>query len=616
MNNNLDMIKETSKYYKVLLKIFSTNASENYNLTEEEMDLFRDDELFNRFTADLAGTIILTQIEYKSDQEPNEHAFNKLFKIESTTVDSLKEKMKQIRNCFAHSNTKNSEGNIEFDNGKIKGEISIDQLIFLPAIYGLNDIQEIISGINEINVHQIDQKSLINNLELYMNMLLLGKTRILAGGIINEQISNKDDLEKLFKMGKVVRFLDKKMKNNEKNYMYSDAILKLIDWKNMSSTQLTKLLNSKIPGNANFQIKSLREYSELIKSYIDYIGEDSFYKLNFLLQRDLITRVVNIKENEERNKISELTSLALPILEIKKLAEKGISEVNINPKDPKHISDLIINSYSIPFMYENVMHAYIYNRLIYLKEMLNTNQINESILNYSNIDISSISYQYTFTKNDIKERIAEINRSLLNINNSIEKLQFKKAGFENKLYKNNNPQNPKRDKIVSEYTNKINNVETLIIQEQNQKKKLEEEKKYIVSTKNIPLTPNMIFRTLRNSAAHSYRISLYSRIKSLKNHNLEDLMFEFEDKRNKGSKAQINMTAARLIKLITDIENSIIKNINKINAIYNPLEDAIDETQKNTRIGEITRITNKIASGKKDKISQHKEDNLETPKSL
>ena len=179
--DKLNTIKETAEYYKLILRILKTNPSEKCNLTDKDKKLLLDDKMYNQFQTDSIAMLVLIATQNKLNQKPDKKAFEKIFALEYTESNDTGEQLKQIRNCFAHALTNMSEDTIYFDNGKIKGSIRLDQLIFLPVLYHTNVTQ---------------------------------KVAILAGEIVQDKIKNDDDLQSIIKKGKYTKFGTKSKDEN------------------------------------------------------------------------------------------------------------------------------------------------------------------------------------------------------------------------------------------------------------------------------------------------------------------------------------------------------------------------------------------------------------------
>lgn len=552
--DKLNTMKETAGYYKLLLRILKTNPSEEYILTDEDKRLLLDDKLYDQFQVDSIGMLVLIATQNELNKKPDEQRFEKLFTLEYSQSDDINEKIKQIRNCFGHALTNISGENICFDNGKIKGSIRLDQLIFLPILYN-TDYFEVGTKIN-----------------------------ILAGGIVQDKIKDDNDLKLIITKGKYTKF---GTKGKEENFNETKAIfqeiMKMIDYENMSPSQITNVVKKVLPNYDNYRIKSLSEHSELIQSYIDYIGRENFYQSELRLQQDIITEIIYDKEDNKKNHVDRLHVISnfLPHL-LREAAKNNQTQLNLDTLSKKDsIVQLVINQYKFPFLYEDTMYAYIYNRLVYLKELLNTNQIDESILNYEDVDISDIQPQYFYSKKEIQQRKSEICSKIENLDKAIKELERQKSNLEVKLAKSNNPKNPNREQDEKNYNEKINKKQKIIDEYTKNMEKLCEELEYIKKNNKIPSTPSMLFRLLRNSSAHSFSIKEFSKIRAYKAHDLGQLIFEFTDIENGKKKSSLNITATRLEKLIDDIEQATMKNIELVCEGSDVLESAVEATKEN-----------------------------------
>ena len=562
--DKLNTIKETAEYYKLILRILKTNPSEKCSLTDKDKKLLLDDKLYNQFQTDSIAILVLIATQNKLNQKPNKKDFEKIFALEYTESNDTGEQLKQIRNCFAHALTNMSEDTIYFDNGKIKGSIRLDQLIFLPVLYHTNVTQ---------------------------------KVAILAGGIVQDKIKNDDDLQAIIKKGKYTKFGTKsKDENFNEIKRIFGASMRMVDYKNMSPSQLTKYLNKILPNYNNFSIKSLSEYGELVQSYVDYIGKENFYESEFRLQQEIISTIVNSEENNRESHVEKLQSISnfLPYL-LREAAEKDQKELNFsNLRSNGTILSLLVNQYKFPFLYEDTMYAYIYNRLIYLKELLNTNQIDESVLDYEEVDISDLQPQYFYSKKEISQRKSEICSKIDNLEKSIEGLEKQKDNLEMKLEKSKNPKNPNKDRDEKVYKEKIENKQRTIQENRKNAENLHEEFEYIKTNNKIPVTSSMVFRLLRNSSAHSFDINMFSKIKAYKAHDLGQLIFEFTDIENGKKKSSLRITATRLEELFNDLEQCIMRNMGLVYEENNVLESAIEATEENVTNTQIYESGRKV----------------------
>lgn len=562
--DKLNTIKETAEYYKLILRILKTNPSEKCSLTDKDKKLLLDDKLYNQFQTDSIAISVLIATQNKLNQKPNKKAFEKIFALEYTESNDIGEQLKQIRNCFAHALTNMSEDTIYFDNGKIKGSIRLDQLIFLPVLYHTNVTQ---------------------------------KVAILAGGIVQDKIKNDDDLQAIIKKGKYTKFGTKsKDENFNEIKRIFGASMRMVDYKNMSPSQLTKYLNKILPNYNNFSIKSLSEYGELVQSYVDYIGKENFYESEFRLQQEIISDIVNSEENNRESHVEKLQSISnfLPYL-LREAAEKDQKELDFSDlRSNGNILSLLVNQYKFPFLYEDTMYAYIYNRLIYLKELLNTNQIDESVLDYEEVDISDLQPQYFYSKKEISQRKSEICSKIDNLEKSIEGLEKQKDNLEMKLEKSKNPKNPNKDRDEKVYKEKIENKQRTIQEYRKNEEDLREEFEYIKTNNKIPVTSSMVFRLLRNSSAHSFDINMFSKIKAYKAHDLGQLIFEFNDIENGKKKSSLRITATRLEELFNDLEQCIMRNMGLVYEENNVLESAIEATEENVTNTQIYESGRKV----------------------
>lgn len=552
--SKLNTMKETVGYYRLILRILKTNPSEKYSLTDEDKKLLVDDRMYNQFQVDSIAMSVLIATQNKLNKKPNEKNFEKLFSLEYSASNDINDKIKQVRNCFAHAKINISENVIYFDNGKIKGSIRLDQLIFLPLLYNVDCF--------EVGTQKIG---------------------ILAGGIVKDKIKDDNDLQSIIAKGKYTKF---GIKSKEENFNKTMDIFKMImskvDYENMSPSQITKVLKNVLPNYNNYRIKSLSEYSELIQSYVDYIGRENFYKSQFMLQQDIISDVINNEENSIESHVERLHVISnlLPHF-LKKVAENNQTELDFDAlSQEKNILNLIITPYKFPLLYEDTMYSYIYSRFVYLRELINTNQIDESMLNYEDIDISDLQPQYFYSKKEVLKRKSEIASKMDNINKSIEELERQKNKLEVKLAKSNNPKNPNKDRDEKNYKEKIKNKQKLIDDYMKNIERLREELEYIKKNNKIPPTSSMLFRMMRNSSAHSFNIISYSKIKAYKEHDLGQLIFEFKDYENGKKKSSLLISATGLEKLIDNIEQSIMKNIGLIHAGSDVLESAVEATEE------------------------------------
>lgn len=562
--DKLNTIKETAEYYKLILRILKTNPSEKCSLTDKDKKLLLDDKMYNQFQTDSIAMLVLIATQNKLNQKPDKEAFEKIFALEYAESNDTGEQLKQIRNCFAHALTNMSEDTIYFDNGKIKGSIRLDQLIFLPILYHTNITQ---------------------------------KVAILAGGIVQDKIKNDDDLQSIIKKGKYTKFGTKsKDENFNEIKRIFEASMRMVDYKNMSPSQLTKYLNKILQNYNNYSIKSLSEYGELIQTYVDYIGKENFYESEFRLQQEIISTIVNNEENNRESHVENLHSISnfLPYL-LREAAEKDQKELDFSDLRPNgNIFSLLVNQYKFPFLYEDTMYAYIYNRLIYLKELLNTNQIDESVLDYEEIGISDLQPQYFYSKKEISKRKSEICSKIDNLEKSIEGLEKQKDNLEMKLEKSKNPKNPNKDRDEKLYKEKIENKQRTIQEYRKNAENLREEFEYIKTNNKIPFTPSIVFRTLRNSSAHSFDINMFSKIKAYKAHDLGQLTFEFTDIENGKKKSSLRITATRLEKLFSDLEQCIMRNMGLIYEGNDVLESAIEATEENVTNTQICESGRKV----------------------
>ncbi len=562
--DKLNTIKETAEYYKLILRILKTNPSERCSLSDKDKKLLLDDKMYNQFQTDAIAMLVLISTQNKLNQKPDEKAFKKIFALEYTETDDIGEQLKQIRNCFAHALTDMSQEKIYFDNGKIKGSIRLDQLIFLPVLYHTN---------------------------------ITPKVAILAGGIIQDKIKNDDDLQAIIKKGKYTKFGTKsKDENFNEIKRIFEASMRMVDYKNMSPSQLTKYLNKILPNYNNCTIKSISEYGELVQSYVNYIGKKNFYESEFHLQQEIISGIVNNEENNRESHVENLLSISnfLPYL-LREAAEKDQNELDFSDlRSNGSILSLIVNQYKFPFLYEDTMYAYIYNRLIYLKELLNTNQIDETVLDYEEIGISDLQPQYFYSKKEISKRKLEICSKIDNLEKSIEGLEKQKDNLEMKLEKSKNPKNPNKDRDEKLYKEKIENKQRTIQEYRKNAENLREEFEYIKTNNKIPFTPSMVFRLLRNSSAHSFDINTFSKIKAYKTHDLGQLTFEFTDIENAKKKSSLRITATRLEELFNDLEQCIMRNMGLVYEENDVLESAIEATEENVTNTQICESGRKV----------------------
>ncbi len=557
----LNRIKDTSKYYKLLLDYFSTPIDQEYNLTDEQIALFQDKELYDQFVVDLAGRIILDGEEDNKDRYPEKFVFDRIFRIESSNSTDRKEQMKQIRNCFAHSLTEKKDDIIEFDNGKIKGTAGINQLGFSNMLYSyMESIYDVISDFNHDDTSFVEacyQNPRI--ITLYSQIAQYFTKRILAGAVRSESIKSDKDIEDLLNRGKSVWISGNDISKRAGIAIAFDKLIKQMPYQDMTPTAIKKVADEYIIDSRDIHIKSLYEHKIIMNSYLDYVGRDNFYGLNFQEQKMVIDTLFSIDGGDKAFRSTRLVSSLFKILNLKQSIDNGERKFEINGSD-KFQFLIGISKYTNAFDYEAVLNAYMYNRLVYLKELLNTNQIDETILDYSKIDISDIDADVKFTKKEINERRQELDRLIEVCKKRIVEQKQGKEKDEKSRDKYDNPKNPKRDEIVPKMNERINRMQAIIEQDEKLLEQYESERDYISRNKAIPLKPLTLFRVLRNSATHGFQI--YSRTNAYSRKNLQNLMVGFKDH---SPKTSINMSAERMLKLIEDIENVIIENVDRIN---------------------------------------------------
>lgn len=578
----LNKIKDTSKYYKLLLDFFSSPIDKEYELTDENISLFKDDELFNQFILDLAGRIILMGEEDFKNKTPEKYAFNMLFRIESSNSNDIKEQMKQIRNCFAHSLTElDKKGNITFDNGKIRGKTNVRKLYGVGMLY--SHIEEFYNIIKENQGLELDfeEAVLTNNtwLTKLIDIHLFLVTNILAGNVRSDSIKNRKDFEDLLNRGKAITVKGTNMRQSAGIAIDFDTMVRNCKYENMSASELSRKARREIKGGERIQIRPLSYYKELFYSYLNYVGEEDFFNTDFMTQKNAIETMIYLADNNKEGRALNVSSILISLEKLKYDIEKGKRKLFFS-NDSKTNLDWLSNRYLTPAKYEFVLQAYMYNRLVYLKELLTTNQIDESLLDYSKVGFSDIDVNVKYSKKEIEARKNELLDLIEACKKRIEEYTVAKQKEEQKKEKMDNPKNPKREELLAKSDEKIAKKTSLIQDEQRLLEQYEYEQSYINKNGTIPLKPITLFRVLRNSTTHGFEI--LGRKKAYENKNLQDLIIRFEDR---DPKTTITMSAGRLIKLIQDIEQVVIENVDRIHEEQGSiLEQAMEETERKVSV--------------------------------
>ena len=574
----LNRIKDTSKYYKLLLDFFSSPIDKEYELTDENIRLFKDDAIFNQFILDLAGRIILTGEEDFKDKYPEKFAFNMIFKIKSSNSNDMKEQMKQIRNCFAHSLTEmDKNGNIVFDNGKIKGTTNVRMLYAIGMLYA--HIEEFYNIIKDTQGLELDfEEAILSNPSWLTKLTDIHQflvTKVLAGNVRSTAIRNREDFDDLLKRGKTVTVKGTNMKQAAGIAVAFEMLVRNCKYESMSASALSKKARKEIVGGERVQIRSLDYYRDLFYSYLNYVGEEAFFNTDFMTQKNAIETMIYLADNNKESYAMNTSSILISIEKLREDIRKGKRKLSFS-NNSKTNFDWLSNRYVTPAKYEFVLQAYMYNRLVYLKELLTTNQIDESILDYSKVDVSDINVCVKYSKAQVEARKQELVELIESCKKRIEEQTTAKQKEEQKREKIDNPKNPKREELLEKADEKITRKAKIIQDEQILLKQYEEEQEYINQKGSIPLKAITLFRVLRNSTTHGFNIS--GRKRAYDNKNLQDLIISFEDR---DPKTTITMPAGRLIKLIQDIEQVVIENVDRIHEEQgDALEQAIEETEK------------------------------------
>ena len=567
----LNKIKELSKFYEILLKFLLRPVNENYKLNQEEIKIFRDEEIYSRFIEDIAGRIILFNEEEFSKKEPIEDIFNRLFQIETSSVTDLKEKMYQIRNCFAHSLTKRVGDKIEFDNGKIKGTIAIKKLPFVNVLYSsIKEGYEAIANEVDIGISFNDVMKNFNVIQRLTELSYFNQKNLLLDRRRKDAIKNPKELDEFLRRTKSRKITTQDVSMQVKLYEWTKPLLSFLPYEEMSQTAINKTIKEMIPQGEDFRVESLERNKDLIKSYIQYIGEDVFYNLDYETQTDIILELIRLTDRETTSYRDNISNFVIPFEKLSRDILDGADTLSFTDYINSSV-DMFANNYSKPFMFEAVLNAYMYNRLVYLKELLNTEQIDESILDYSSVDISGIDAKAQYTKKDVKKRKTEI-RELIDICKArIESMQNNLEKDKATRAKADNPRNPKREITLSNLDLKIAQRQKTIEEEKELLKSYQEELEYINTKGTIPVKPNGIFRVLRNSTTHGFKI--LGRENAYRKKDLNELVVFFEDT---SPKINVSIKAGRLIKLIQDIERVTIENVERINSSAEPLAEVVD----------------------------------------
>ncbi len=587
----LNRMRDTSKFYKLLLDYFSSPLDKDYELTDEQVAIFQDEELYNQFSLDLVGRIILLGEEENSGRAPDKFAFEKVFNVESSIFSDRKEQMKQIRNCFAHSLTqRESEDAIRYDNGKISGTASIESLRFVSALY--SDFEEIKTAIIEKNreTHAFDEEQLKKLNPFYLSHIseLLSK-RVLAGSLVTQPMKTEKELDGLLEKAKTVWVKGKDIKETLPIALgiYNLSIGRGAE--HMTPSALKKLFAQNIPGGDKVEVKSLYDMKASIKAFIDYLGVNNFYGTDLKTQQDIITTAIALEDRGGHNRAVSLTSTLLALEKLKQDISKGERSFDLSKGSNSEL-DYLSHRYNNPAKYEYVLQAYMYNRLVYLKELLNTNQIDESVLDYSKVDISDIDVNIRYSKKDVAKRKAEIGQLIESCKKRIEEQKNAREKEAVKRPKMDNPKNPKREEQLATLDAKLAQKDQSIAEEQRLLRQYEEEREYIASHNKLPVKQNALFRILRNSTTHGFSIG--GRQSAYKAGNLERLMVYFEDN---DPKATVNMTVERMLKLIQDIESVVIENVEQISKTATPLSDAIEHTESTVSETSLTNTASNVA---------------------
>lgn len=562
--SKLRRIKDTSKYYKLLLRYLSMPIDQDYILSEEEKSIFMDDGVYNQFILDLIGRIILSSVEDYKDECPSRIAFDKVFDIESSNSSERKDQMYQIRNCFAHSLTENTDGeHVVFDNGKIKGKANIANLALASSML-YSDIDQVYEVLRKIRPDILtesfeDYKPTFKDTQELVRIAEFSAKKILANRVRSSSIKSRKELAELLDKAKMITIPNGVSEENVVLAVKLTEFISHVAYETYSPSGLKKLIEKHVPDGDRVRIKSLFDYKEIINGYIDYVGEETFFSLDYKTQQDIIQNIVAYTDNTKRYKAISLSSILLIIEKFREDIREGKKTFSLASDSKTYFSNLT-NRYLNPFRYETVLQAYMYNRFIYLKELLNTNQIDETVLDYSSIDIDDIEVNIKYSKKDITDRKNDIDRLIEVAKAAIETYKKDIEKEKQKREKMDNPKNPKREEQLQRADEKIEKKKRLIEEQNRILDQYEKEREYINAHGFLPVRPIDLFRVLRNSTTHGFTIG--SRQVAYTRQDLGKLKLTFEDH---NPKTTIYMSAERTLKLIEDIESVVIGNVDRIN---------------------------------------------------
>ena len=465
----------------------------------------------------------------------------------------IKEKIKQIRNCFAHGDYKLY---IEYKENSLNATIKLKNK-FVEGIISYEEVNDLFfHAFKEIGRNTVYSK------KNYFLVFLTPIFKITNYKTLND-FANKI---KCFKItGKNIPFqlhgdnIDETVKDIDKKYgfeMFRKNMLKMKENKNFN----------------NFKIeeeKITEEHKKLFKLFIKKVGFKTFSSIYRLKVSDR-NQIINDIMAEIFNPYLDIQSQILSPISIFLLKRYKKFDYNTTVI---FLHGLFIS----PISYVNVVLLHAFFSLNYLREL--NMLFEQKLFDYKNFDLKGIKYSSTDSKEKIVKESSDkekYEKNIVELRLREKKLQQELDGLiisKNKLEDVKN-KNPRKEEFLEIKKVQIikKNQEILEIQKQ----LLQELNMLNSANANIQNDCRNLFRYIRNAISHgTYEIDY---LKFLKSENIDDIVIHFSNYDvEKESTFSLDTDLFHLKKLIKQVDSRVFISLQGIaNSIKNN-----EETKEN-----------------------------------
>ena len=578
--DKLGRFDDMTRYYRILLKMFS-DRSDGYNISQEEKELLNDKELRNQFLIDATGMILSRNHSKHNANDSNTNSvgvrpidkkkFNELFRnvefnanlynddnnTRVPTDSEILDIVYQVRNCFAHGLVHIDGDDLVYDGAKVKGKIPIKKVV---------RVSEFVDNFDKA-IDSFEDYYLDNPIEAKQDMdsYLIDLTRVKTNGMIvvgNQfPITDEEKLNDFIQNGIYLDF---------ENTNYSDRMLIFKDFlalynkednKKCSAQELTELYREEY-GKDDIKIKSIRDYSDVIRGYVNYIGSDTFYRLNTSDQIQALNKSAFYESIEMTG--DDVKSL----ITFMQTHHFDDSDFALDGKRENYIAQR-------PFLFESALKAYMFNRLLTLKEWHSSRQIDRSIIDYSQLDYSKMTYLDYTTNTQKQNRKTKLERTINNHNNDIQGIEARNLTIKNSI-SGINLAGSNGNSIKAAKQQEIIDNNKKIAEKKGFRDEKQTELDYLNrNSKSGSNNPFYIIRTLRSGIPHEFKF--YNRARAYSNGDLKRIKIAFN---SNVQMARVSVKLRDLLDFISQIEEQVSSKIEQFKETHSVLSSAVDATRK------------------------------------